>query len=85
MGRSLERIVEVQNCVKNPLLYELKLIVENITAYSRGDIDLDAVVNTFKAVRGGVVTSTMSRILQSVALLEGTCKAMNRISYRTMQ
>jgi predicted unusual protein kinase regulating ubiquinone biosynthesis (AarF/ABC1/UbiB family) len=58
--------------------YELKLIVENITAYSRGDIDLDAVVNTFKAVRGGVVTSTtVSRILQSVALLEGTCKAMN--------
>jgi hypothetical protein len=40
---------------------ELKLIVENITAYSRGDIDLDAVVNTFKAVRE-VLCTTVSRI-----------------------
>lgn len=57
---------------------ELKLIVNCIVAYSRGEIDLDGMMNTFKVIRGGIITSTsVSRIFQSIALLEGTCKTMN--------
>jgi predicted unusual protein kinase regulating ubiquinone biosynthesis (AarF/ABC1/UbiB family) len=57
---------------------ELKLIVNCITAYSRGEINLDDMMNTFKVIRGGIITSTsISRIFQSIALLEGTCKTMN--------
>jgi hypothetical protein len=44
---------------------EPKLIVNCITAYSRGEINLDDMMNTFKVIRGGIITSTsISRIFQ---------------------
>lgn len=57
---------------------ELRLLMTAITSYARGDVPLEEVVAAFRTVRGGVVAeSDVSRMMQSVALLEGTCKLMN--------
>jgi predicted unusual protein kinase regulating ubiquinone biosynthesis (AarF/ABC1/UbiB family) len=57
---------------------EMRRLMTTMVAYARGDVGLAAVVDGFRVVGGGVVAeTTVSRMLQSVALLEGTCKMMN--------
>jgi predicted unusual protein kinase regulating ubiquinone biosynthesis (AarF/ABC1/UbiB family) len=57
---------------------ELRVLVQTISRYASGGDDLAAVVEAFRTVRGGVVAETdVARMMQCVALLEGTCKLMN--------
>lgn len=56
----------------------LRYIVDTLFRYARNDIDIQDVVTAFKVIRGGIVAdATVSKMMQSVALLEGTCKLMN--------
>jgi predicted unusual protein kinase regulating ubiquinone biosynthesis (AarF/ABC1/UbiB family) len=57
---------------------QLRLLSRTISRYASGGAPLETVVEAFKTIRGGVVAETdVSRIMQCVALLEGTCKLMN--------
>lgn len=57
---------------------DLRLLADTITRYASGGASLESVIGAFRTVRGGVVAETdVSRMMQCVALLEGTCKLMN--------